>query len=664
MIFNRGIFVPEIKKDACINCGLCLEVCPSAQIDVSSIFGDLDLFTESEKECYIAFSNYEDLRRAGTSGGVISTIIYELLSKSIYDNAYVLDYERFDGEQAIIRPIRQPKDVVKSAKSKYIPASIAKVVSDIISGTIGKSIVVATPCQLLAIKKCYKIKNRREDDVLFIGLFCDKTLNYNIYGYYREKYGEFDSFHFRDKEGNGWPGDTVLYNNGEKTIIDKQVRMSLKPYFQLNRCRYCFDKLNQLADISCGDCYIKGEDSEAGKSSIIIRTTKGRLAINESSSHLILQESCFSSIKNSQHLENKLENYLRNNISGSPFIIPESQLEIDVVQSKDLELLRLGERASNTRGYKRIDKRLSMENIRPANKRIRRYLNRLLKIFYNPDRSIKVLIDNAGFTNKGAALMLQSIVQQLITIAPKVNIIVPQKVFYENLDYCHRHNILPLSVEYGRKSKVKCFLYKNILNKPWYITPDQIDLVLDAGGFQFGDQWSASNEDIAKKNKYYSSFTKAKRMSVFLPQAFGPFEQPLSRQLMEVIYNISDVLYAREPESFNHLKSLFPNGDKIKLSPDFTCLSKSSDHVSIDLPNDYVVLIPNVRMVTHTMQDVSDHYFDFLQVVSEFLIRNGEFLVLLNHEGSDDLNLLLKLNNISFSWCSQRINSRGSHTLY
>jgi len=646
-VFKQGVFIPLINEDLCTGCGLCIRVCPSTPKDVQTVYGEPELFSEEERECYIAFSNKEEFRREGTSGGVVSTIIYELLRRGIYDKAYVLNFERFDGEQATIKPIDCKEDVIKSAKSKYIPASIARVIKDIRNGIIGRSIVVATPCQTLAIKESFKLKKQSEENVLFIGLFCDKTLNYNIYGYYQYKYGKYDYLHFRDKDGNGWPGDTVLGRTGSKTVIDKQVRISLKPFFQLNRCRYCFDKLNQLADISCGDCYIKGEESKGGKSSIIVRTKKGHEAINESSSLLSLKKSSLRDIKISQGLKDKLENYYRNSLAYSPFCVSR---QVDrMPQSEDshntIELLHMGENATDSYSYKRIDRRVSMDRMKKGKSKLNKCFTRLLKLFYNPDPSIIILIDNAGFINKGAELMLRSIVQQLEALTTRTKIVVPQKVFFENLDYCNEHSILPLHLIKGRyKRMVLHFIYYNLLNKPWMITPEQIDIVLDAGGFQFSDQWPVTEEGLSEKRRYYSSFTKKNKKIVFLPQAFGPFERPLSRQLIKTVHSAADLIYSREKESYSHLISLFPGSNKIKIAPDFTCLSKDYGLESIVLPKNYVVLIPNVRMVTHTAQEVSDNYLDFIYEISEFLLSEGETLVYLNHEGKDDLKLMLMLN--------------------
>lgn len=649
--YNRGLFVPKIDESLCVDCKLCVSVCPSAHLDVQSVYGKPELFSHEEKECYIAYSLNEELRRRGTSGGVVSTMICELLRKEAYQKAYVLEFEGFDGTPAQVRPITHPDEVIKTVKSKYIPASVSEVIKDIKNGTIGKSIIVATPCQLLAIKKSLKLKKQSESDILFIGLFCDKTLNYNIYGYYHEKYGAYDSMHFRDKVGNNWPGDTVLIKEGKTTVVNKRIRMSLKPYFQLNRCRFCFDKLNQLADISCGDCYIKGEESKEGKSSMVVRNEKGKSALQVCSDVLDLKRSSFKEIRESQGLGQKKANYLRNRSSEGAYLLPEKDRaevskEMSAQNKKETKDLRMGARAVSKTDFAKIDHCIKMSEKPHKTSILKKYLKRVHKLFRNSDDSFKVLIENADFENKGGELMLQSIVQQIESRMPKARIVVLNSVFNQNLNYFHRHHVLPMQMDSSWKKKAfRHFVYGNLLNKLWYITPDQIDLLLDAGGFQFSDQWETSNKEIAERVKYYSLFTKKGRKIVFLPQAFGPFEKPSSKRLMKEVYNVSDAIYAREKVSYDYLKELFPQGDKVKLAPDFTCLSKPGKLRNVILPDNYVIIIPNVRMMTHTANGISSQYLEFICETIRFLMDKGLFVVLLNHEGPDDERLLIDINN-------------------
>ena len=104
--------------------------------------------------------------------------------------------------------------------------------------------------------------------------------------------------------------------------------------------------------------------------------------------------------------------------------------------------------------------------------------------------------------------MLCSVVQQLKKRLPDALIVLPKSVFYENPSYCIKNHIVPMQKASGKMKRfAKSFVYRNLLNKPWYVTPDQIDVVLDAGGFQFGDQWKHSDGQILQKRCYYSSFS-------------------------------------------------------------------------------------------------------------------------------------------------------------
>ena len=72
-------------------------------------------------------------------------------------------------------------------------------------------------------------------------------------------------FKYRVKDKNGWPGDSkLIYNSGKEFLLDRRYRVTCKRYFDLNRCHYCYDKLNSLADISFGDCYVKGKGDKKG----------------------------------------------------------------------------------------------------------------------------------------------------------------------------------------------------------------------------------------------------------------------------------------------------------------------------------------------------------------------------------------------------------------
>ena len=84
--------------------------------------------------------------------------------------------------------------------------------------------------------------------------------------------------------------------------------MGLKKYFQLNRCLFCLDKLNHSADISFGDCYVKGKTD---KSSLIIRTKKGKDIFDKHRDLFELEKLDMQEIIESQELFDRKENFNR-----------------------------------------------------------------------------------------------------------------------------------------------------------------------------------------------------------------------------------------------------------------------------------------------------------------------------------------------------------------
>lgn len=624
--FQKGIFVPIVSSDQCTNCGRCMRVCPSAEMGITSMYENPDIFGVSEKESYIAYSTDSVIRHYSTSGGCVTTMVKTLLDKGVYQRAFLLEYNSFDGK-ASLSPFIKGENIQKASKSKYIPASVDRVVASIRKGEISKSIIVCTPCQLLAIKKSLLLYQRLEDEILFIGLFCDKTLNYNIYRYYQQRYGDYSQLNFRDKEGNGWPGDTTIVQDAKTVIIPRTVRMSLKPFFELNRCRHCFDKLNQLADISIGDCYISGNDDSLGKSNIIIRTDKGRKALLQCEGKLSLQSCEFYKIKESQHIDDKKKNLIR---SLDEPITSEMELGLDL---------------SSATQCNQITEQLSTKSRKTG--RYIRLMHRLFQFAYHPDNSYYVYIINAGFNNRGDQLMIQALVEQIHVWKPAAKILLSERAYNQNRSYCYENSILPLFTPNSRWKKIKTkFCVNNLLNRHTYVTPDQVDLVLDASGFQFGDQWSYCEDDIIDRKQFYDTFTKKGRKFIILPQALGPFEKDLSKRLFQLAYANADRVFARDATSYNYALGVVEDSKKLSICPDFTILTKSKSAPAVQYPpKSYVLVIANARMIDKTDDATSMHYLDFMVAIIQMLIDKGEMVLLLNHEGLSDEELLHTINS-------------------
>ncbi len=315
LVFSNGQYHPSIS-DECSNCGICISVCPGIEVNYNFLNNGIkkDYITGNVIKSYVCSAKDRYIRSISTSGGAVSVLIAALLKSGDYSGAFVLNYDGRDTSMAKLSYVNNQDEVIAAAKSKYIPASVENVIRNC---TCKKDpvIVVGTPCQIYGIKKYFNYFGLNDSHVLYFGLFCDKVLNYNILQYYRDRFEgknrEIFKFNFRDKDNNEWPGDTkITFTNGEELTVNRNIRMALKKYFQLNRCLFCMDKLNKLADISFGDCYIPEKKSSLGNSNIIVRTEKGIDVIKNYSHILNIEEVNSLQIFLSQEIKKKKVNFL------------------------------------------------------------------------------------------------------------------------------------------------------------------------------------------------------------------------------------------------------------------------------------------------------------------------------------------------------------------
>lgn len=254
-----------------------------------------------------------------------------------------------------------------------------------------------------------------------------------------------------------------------------------------------------------------------------------------------------------------------------------------------------------------------------------------------------ILIDNAGFVNKGAELMLRSVIEKAKERYPDgICAITPHSI----------GGVYAKSIGEGlaiyQDKKILVNVPQRFLNKIFYIKPSKIDMLLDAGGFQFSDQWISlfSRKSNDKAERYYRTLKNYGVKMVFLPQAFGPFTFPLAIDRIQIVYKYADLIFARDKVSYNHLVKLFGESKKIVLKPDFTNLLKPVIPLTQFMEsNRFVCVIPNKKMITDTGKEISSQYVPFMQAICQYLIEKGEEVLLLNHEGKGDEEIIYRIQS-------------------
>ncbi len=369
MIRNKGMYLPEVNFNKCINCGICAKVCPgfcqeyhiSENKKLSAYEAALGLF----RECWNAWSKDAEIRHVSASGGVVTTLIKNLLKQNQYDVAFCVQSYNYDSQLTTSclnaeEFSRQEQEGWKTPKSRYLPVSHSEAIRYILSKQEKKVIITAVPCALQGIANVIRTFHLQRKKYLLIGLFCEKEFQYNLNDYLRmcckTKGKRLVAFHFKNKDSGGWPGNMkFMYSDGTSEYIDKSCRTNLKGFFQPERCLYCIDKLATQADIALGDNYTGDDESELGSNSVIIRTHAGQIAWENCTEFLEKRTIDIRQIATAAVLEERVKNYglgelKKQNLQKEGLFVPVLNSGIECtgvvnpeILQKSIRRLRIGE---------------------------------------------------------------------------------------------------------------------------------------------------------------------------------------------------------------------------------------------------------------------------------------------------------------------------------
>lgn len=165
------------------------------------------------------------------------------------------------------------------------------------------------------------------------------------------------------------------------------------------------------------------------------------------------------------------------------------------------------------------------------------------------------------------------------------------------------------------------------------VTDDEIDVVLDASGFAYGDFWGAAKFD-RRVGRPSIAWRRDGKAVAFLPQAWGPFSDAGFAHAVAEALGRADIVFARDDASFAHLRAAGAQG--VRQAPDFTNLLAPRPTPETEAHRGAGVLIPNAKMLEARGEDAREGYLRFLEAAAATL-RDcaGETLILI-HEGAGD----------------------------
>jgi colanic acid/amylovoran biosynthesis protein len=247
-----------------------------------------------------------------------------------------------------------------------------------------------------------------------------------------------------------------------------------------------------------------------------------------------------------------------------------------------------------------------------------------------------VEVRGAETNNKGAELMLRAILQALdgrhaVAVAPRVG----------SYDERARMGLLqkvvpPRGREHWLAAATRGLPAPTVrhLREHYGLVLDRdVGAVLDASGFAYSSRFDPHRTRVAA-DKFEHARRRGAR-TVLLPQAFGPFESEAQRQDVVRLVGHSDLVYAREPASLEHLRGTGCRLDHVTLAPDFTCLLDGRVHPGFEAPPRLAVVVPSMKLLTETSDAVRAAYVPFCARAVEILRAEGLDVRMLVHERGD-----------------------------
>ena len=250
-------------------------------------------------------------------------------------------------------------------------------------------------------------------------------------------------------------------------------------------------------------------------------------------------------------------------------------------------------------------------------------------------------IRGIGFNNKGAELMLHAILDKIKQEFPNASFTMNVTESSGSRSYERRSKLGFYQNTYLRRrgidfSFLLSLLPKKLLDMYGIVNISEIDIVLDASGFSYSDQCGTAycKELSILCKRWKRNGTKV----VLLPQAFGPFNNPVNRKNITSIIKDSDLIFARDKDSYDHLDKILPNQKKIQIAGDFTNLIDGIKPKNFNSIENKFAVIPNYRMIDKSNSLSKIKYISFIKKIivcaSELNLRP---YILVHHKNDMDL---------------------------
>lgn len=306
----EGFSYPKIDMDICVDCGLCVKVCPAINAD--------DI---KNKSCDVYAAQLKDkaILKKSSSGGVFS-----LIAEHVINSGGIVFGAAWD-EHLQLRHIGvESIDALQKLRgSKYVHSNIGNTFVQARDNLKTGRLVyfTGTPCQIAGLKLFLRkdYTNLITSDLVCHGTPSQKLFNLFVKGMEKDRNVRLIDYQFRDKKVFGWSCSSSSSSINRKTgkkkyhFYDRNMvgyfQAFIKGHITREDCYKCpFACPERVSDITLADYWdISSHHPEfpnrrEGVSLILINSTKGRKLLDLLEKNVILCKSTLTSaLKTSNH---------------------------------------------------------------------------------------------------------------------------------------------------------------------------------------------------------------------------------------------------------------------------------------------------------------------------------------------------------------------------